>query len=90
MSVNNILSSPLLLSVALGVVGSISRILIQIVSAGEETRSILVLGSLLALGAIGGGLAYLITGYVPLAIWALGFVAPDVLENLADAYSPGE
>ena len=90
MSILEILGEPIVLSVIIGVIGAISRILVQTINQDEEKRSVNVLASLLGLGAIGGWLAYLIAGYVPIAIWALGFVAPDVVENLANAYSPSE
>ena len=89
MSIQEILAHPIVLSVIIGVVGSISRILVQVVSKKfEEIRSYSVIASLLGLGAIGGWIAYLMTGYNPLTIWGLGYLAPDVIEYLSNAYNP--
>lgn len=83
----DILANPILLSVVVGIVGAASRLLLQRVRDGEF-GDYGKIAALLVLGGIGGWLAFLVAGYVPLAVWAMGFVAPDVIENLAATYGP--
>jgi len=86
----NLLGNPILWSVVIGVLGAGSRILLQLAnpeyepSEKENQRRLALIG----LGAVGGWLALLIVGFNQIAIWALGFVASDVIENIASAYNP--
>lgn len=81
----------LLLMVVAGAAGALTRVLLQRFREGTWPSSWWVQ---LILGAIAGWLSWEIPNYLPdwtnlgrLGAWALGFVFPDVAENLAQIWS---
>jgi hypothetical protein len=84
----SLLGNEVFLSVIIGIIGALTRLAVQLIRDGELDQSTAKSGALLFLGAVGGGIAYLISGYVPLASLALGFSASDVIENLLGNYLP--
>ena len=84
---------PIVLGIILGVIGAGSRIALQIWRDKTPTQTPWQYGALLCLGGVGGWLAYAIAGgemdlIAQVACWGLGFVAPDVVENFANGFSP--
>ena len=77
-----------------GLVGALSRVLVQIwrdkkvTQTGPEAVAELGLGLIFGWVAYQMGLSTGAGGY--LMAWALGFVAPDVAENFAEHYDPVE
>lgn len=86
----DLLGSELFLSVLIGVVGALSRLALQYYRDGDLEQGYGRSLALLFLGGVGGWLALLISGYVPIGIWALGFTASDVIENLADTHDTSD
>ena len=73
--------------IAAGFVGAFSRLCLQRWRDKELTKTLVQMGALLFLGSVAGWLVFQLgEGYI--AAWALGFVFPDVAENLAAAYAP--
>jgi len=91
MNPTDVLYHPLSIAIALGILGSIIRVVLQKYRDGTWKEGDIIL-CLLFLGAVGGGISYVFEGYTlsVLSATALGFVAPDVLENFLSGYSPVE
>ena len=77
--------------VVVGVIGAGSRLLVQWFRDGEIKQTPLKIAALLGLGAVGGWVSlqllslFEIQNYI--TAWALGFVFPDVAENIAARFS---
>jgi len=70
-----------------GVVGALGRVALQVYRDDVYEGSWLRLVSLLFLGGLGGYVGFLLDPSM-LSSTALGFVAPDVIENLLSKYAP--
>lgn len=78
--------TPLQLSIALGIVGALTRIAVQIIRDGKLPDSAPRVVSLIFLGAVSGGIAYLLNQGEIVAI-SLGYTGSDAIENLlSNAY----
>jgi len=82
----------LVIFIFLGFLGAVTRILIQIWRDKKITQTALEVFCELVLGAIAGYLTwYLVTYYGwtnHLTAWAVGFAAPDAIENIYRHYAP--
>ena len=73
--------------IAIGFTGAFSRLCLQWYRDGEVTQTKVKMFALLFLGSVAGWVAFhLKSDYV--AALSLGFMFPDVVENLAEAHSP--
>ena len=73
--------------IALGFVGALLRLLLQWYRDGEITQTQVRIIAILVMGCIAGFVAYEL-GESHLATMALGFVFPDIAENLLSHYWP--
>lgn len=89
----------LLVMIAAGIIGALSRQFVQWIRdkqwPGQGDQPLFgTWWAELALGAVAGWIAWELPAYIEwtssgrLGAWALGFVAPDVIENLAQALEP--
>ena len=70
-----------------GLVGAVARVALQVYRDGVFPESAPRPVALMFLGAVGGGVAYLL-GETYLGALALGFMASDVIENLLAGLAP--
>lgn len=70
-----------------GLVGAVARVALQVYRDGVFPDSAPRPVALMFLGAVGGGVAYLL-GETYLSALALGFMASDVIENLLAGLAP--
>ena len=70
-----------------GLMGAFGRVALQVYRDNVYEGSMQKLVSLLFLGCLGGYVAWLLDPSM-LSSTALGFVAPDVIENLFSKYAP--
>lgn len=73
--------------IVVGFAGAFSRLCLQWYRDKKLTQTPIQMFALFFMGAVGGWIVFQL-GSDYIAAWALGFVFPDVAENLAAAYAP--
>jgi len=77
----------LVIPIIAGIIGAGIRIAVQVYRDKQVTQTIPELIAEVFLGAVGGGIAFLLGEGVVASI-ALGFAAPDAIENLLGGFTP--